>query len=286
MFGIARILRSYLFEYGGERVKKAATVILLIIAVTAFLGFDGRRLVIAGSTGMGKMMTELTEEYSSESGISAQAQLGGTQLGLIALKSGSCDVASVSRPLTDDEKVWAKEYPIATDVISVIVNPQNEVNGITMSQLRGIYSGSITNWEQLGGEKIPIVVIGREAGSGTRTAFEEAVKIESADHDQEHSETGMLRTAVAMTRGAVGYISFDFVNDDVKMLAIDGVSPCRKSVIFGEYPITRSFSLCIRQGESRTEVFGFVNWCIGDKGQMIIERLGMMPIYEGNSHAL
>ncbi len=268
-------------------LKKAfAIVIAAVLILSAEIShYDSRRIVIAGSSCMGRMMSAISRCYSEEKGILAQSQLGGTQFGLIALEKGGCDIACVSRKLTESEKERVTAYPIATDVIAVIVHRENGVNGITLRQLADIYSGRITNWAQLGGEDIPIVVIGREAGSGTRTAFEEAVKIEYPVHRQEHSETGILRTAVAMTRGAVGYISFEFVTDDVKALAVDGVIPEEKSVLLGEYPITRDFLLCVKKGEERENISDFLRYALGDRGKAVIKSLNMMPYRKGEGYA-
>lgn len=258
--------------------KTFAFIIAVVLLLSAGISkYDRQRIVIAGSSCMGRMMAALADGYSEETGILTQSQLGGTQLGLIALEKGGCDIASVSRELTEAEKEWAEPYPIATDVIAVIVNNANSVNDITLDELRDIYSGKTVNWSQLGGEDIPIVVIGREAGSGTRAAFDEAIKTEYPVHDQEHSENGILRTAVSMTRGAVGYISFDFVTDDVKPLTLDGAALSGQAALSGEYPVTREFLLCIKKGESRDELLEFIDYATNEKGKAVIRSLGMVP---------
>lgn len=260
-------------------MKRLIALILFLLAAISFAKFDQNRLIIAGSSCMGRLMTEMTRRYSAESGDLAQAQLGGTQLGLIALSQGACDIASVSRPLNTAEKEWARPIPIAIDAIAVIVHPKNEINAISMAQLRGIYSGELDNWAQLGGSDMPIVVIGRESGSGTRTAFEQAIGISLAHHDQEHSETGILKTAVSMTEGAVGYISFEFVSDAVKPLSLDGVFPCEQTVLSGEYPITREFSLCVKKGPQSENIASFLRYATGEKGKSVVKNLGMIPYY-------
>ncbi|MBP1557427.1 MAG: phosphate ABC transporter substrate-binding protein [Oscillospiraceae bacterium] len=266
-------------------MKRLVALILFLLAAISFAKFDQNRLIIAGSSCMGRMMTAITERYSAETGVLAQAQLGGTQLGLIALEKGACDIASVSRPLNEEEKEWARSIPIAIDAIAVIVHPKNEVNSISVEQLRAIYSGEADNWAQLGGSDMPIVVIGRESGSGTRAAFEQAAGVLLAHHDQEHSETGMLRTAVSMTEGAIGYISFDFITDDVKPLALNGVIPNEKTVLAGEYPITREFLLCVKKETQNEGISEFLRYCKGEKGKSIIKSLGMIPFYGEKSDA-
>ncbi|MBP0981509.1 MAG: hypothetical protein J5968_04825, partial [Oscillospiraceae bacterium] len=127
--------------------------------------------------------------------------------------------------------------------------------------------------------------IGRESGSGTRAAFEQAAGVLLAHHDQEHSETGMLRTAVSMTEGAIGYISFDFITDDVKPLALNGVIPNEKTVLAREYPITREFLLCVKKETQNEGISEFLRYCKGEKGKSIIKSLGMIPFYGEKSDA-
>lgn len=260
-------------------MKKAALTTAVLIICASFLGTPKQqRIIIAGSSCMGRMAGALAREYSKQRDIRVEAQLGGTQLGLMALEQEICDIASVSRPLTEQEKAWVNSYPVALDAIAVIVHPENDVSRLSMRQMAEIYGGAIKNWAQVGGEDMPIVVIGREAGSGTRAAFEDKLGLSSdAAHAQEHSETGMLRTAVAMTKGAIGYISFDYINGEVKPLLIDGVLPCEGTVLSGQYPFVREFLLCTRKGDDRRETADFIRYAVGERGRKVISWLNMIP---------
>ena len=266
---------------GRRRIFVMATV--FIVATLTFTGRLGERptkarVVIAGSTCMGKMLDALSEHYNKNENGWVQPQLGGTELGLLALRQGVCDIASCSRTLTLQESVGIDSRLVALDAIAVAVHPSNLITDISVKTLRDIYAGTITDWSQIGGKKMPIVVIGREAGSGTRSAFETAIGLSvPAVHGQEHSETGMLRTAVATAPGAIGYLSFDYIDASVKQLSINGVLPCEESVRSGIYPISRGFWLCTLSGENRCEVLGFLDYATGKSGRQVIGALGMLP---------
>lgn len=267
------------------RVKRHILMLMCgIAAALAFvIGLRGgqptrQRVVVAGSTCMGKMMDALSADYNKTRNGWVQPQLGGTELGLLALRRKVCDIASCSRALTPQESDGIDSRPVALDAIAVAVHPSNPINEIPLKTLHDIYAGKITDWSQLGGRKMPIVVIGREAGSGTRSAFEAAIGLTvPAVHSQEHSETGILRTAVAMAPGAIGYLSFDYVDSSVKQLSIDGIAPCEETVRSGAYPIAREFRLCTRAGEDREAVLDFLDYATGKAGRRVITSLGMLP---------
>lgn len=238
----------------------------------------GARVVIAGSTCMGRMLGALSEDYNRTQNGWVQPQLGGTELGLQALRQGVCDIASCSRALNPQEAAGIDSRLVALDAIAVAVHPTNPITDLSIPALRDIYAGRITDWAQLGGPPMPIVVIGREAGSGTRGAFEAAIGLKTpALHSQEHSETGMLRIAVSAAPGAIGYLSFDYIDGSVKQLSVDGVSPCEETVRTGQYPIARGFWLCTRVEEHRAEVQNFLDYATGEAGRRTIESLGMLP---------
>ena len=136
-------------------------------------GCTERPVLVAGSSCMGRMMAALAEGYAERYGKAVEVQLGGTELGLLALREGGCDLASCSR---DPEGYGGIDaFAVAVDAIAVVVHPSNPVASVSLSELRGIYAGEITDWKELGASPAPIVVIGREAGSGTRLAFEQAI---------------------------------------------------------------------------------------------------------------
>lgn len=268
-------------------MRRRGRALLLCCALLVGLALVGRpkggqpireRVVIAGSTCMGHMLGALSEDYNRTRNGWVQPQLGGTELGLQALRQGVCDIASCSRALTPQEALDLDSRLVALDAIAVAVHPSNPVAGLSSAELRAIYAGRITDWSQLGGVPMPIVVVGREAGSGTRTAFEAAIGLDlPARHSQEHSETGMLRLAVSAAPGAIGYLSFDYIDASVRQLSIDGVSPREETVRLGQYPIARGFWLCTRARERRAEVQSFLDYATGAAGRRVIASLGMLP---------
>ena len=251
---------------------------MLAFCLLVMAGCGRPQVVVAGSSCMGRMMTALAEGYSHIQGGQVEVQLGGTELGLLSLQEGGCDLASCSREPKWSDRVEA--YPLATDAIAVVVHPSNPVSGVSLAALRDIYTGRITNWSELGGLALPIVVVGREAGSGTRTAFEEGIGLQEGTvrHAQEHNETGILRTAVSLCPGAIGYLSFDYAGEGtgVKMLPVEGVLPGEETVSRGQYPLTRRFYLCCRPGETAEPVKQFLAFCRGEEGARIIRSLGII----------
>lgn len=267
-----------------RRKRRAIFFSCVLLAALALAGWPkGKqptqaRVIIAGSTCMGRMLGALSDNYNKTRNGWVQPQLGGTELGLQALRQGVCDIASCSRALTEQEAEGLDSRLVALDAIAVAVHPSNPITDLSMRTLCGIYSEEITDWSQVGGKKMPIVVVGREAGSGTRSAFEAAIGLTtSAVHSQEHSETGMLRTAVSAAPGAIGYLSFDYIDASVKQLSIDGISPCEETVRSGQYPISRGFWLCTRAGERRAAVLNFLDYATGAAGRRAIRALGMLP---------
>ena len=170
---------------------------------------------------------------------------------------------------------------MAVDAIAVVVHPSNPVVSVSLSELRGIYAGEITDWEELGASPAPIVVVGREAGSGTRLAFEQAIGLKtSARHAQEQNETGLLRTAVSLCPGAIGYLSFDYAGEgtEVRSVPVEGTLPSEGTVRSRRYPLTCRLFLCARRGETRSETLDFLSFCRGGEGQALIRSLGIIGI--------
>lgn len=258
----------------------AGAAAVLALAVSLFPSPAPRnRIVAAGSSCMGRVMAALAESYASRGEV--EIQLGGTELGLQSLRSGVADLASCSRRLTEAETAEFLSVCIAWDAVAVAVHPNNPVRALSVGQLCAIYSGQIDNWRQLGGKDRPIVVIGREAGSGTRAAFEEGIGLKSgARHGQELCETGMVRTAVAQNDGAVGYLSSDYIDGSVRAVAVDGVTASPENVGSGHYPLTRPFLLCTRKNDTARRTEEFVQFASGQQGEEIIRALGMTA-FEG-----
>lgn len=204
----------------------------------------------------------------------------GSSAGIESLISGKCDIGNASRPLTDSEKSGgAVENVVAIDGIAIVVNKMNTVTQLTKDQLIGIYTGTIKNWKETGGSDTPIVVVGREAGSGTRGAFEEILGIEGkCTYANELDSTGAAMAKAASTEGAIAYVSLDVINDTVKTVAMDGVAPTAENILAGTYFLSRPFVMATK-GEISAQnelVKAFFAYIQSDDGQEIIEKVGLI----------
>ena len=190
-------------------------------------------VTMAGSTSMEKLANALAESFmAAYPGVTVTAEFTGSGAGVEAVTAGSVDIGNASRNLTDEEKAnGIVENIVAIDGIAVVVDPANEVSDLTKQQLTDIYTGTVTNWSEVGGADAPIVVVGREAGSGTRSAFEELLEIEDqCAYSSELDSTGAVMGRVASTPGAIGYVSLDVLDDTVKAVSLDGAAPSEETI--------------------------------------------------------
>lgn len=199
-----------------------------------------------GSTSMEKVIGSLGEAFEAEnSGITFTYNPTGSGSGITAVSEGRCDIGLSSRALTDEEKESGlTETILALDGIAIIVNPENPVNDLSLEQIAQIYTGEITNWSEVGGADSEIVLIGREAGSGTRDGFESITGTEDlCQYRQELTSTGDVITTVSNNPGAIGYASLASISDTVKAITVDGVAPSEETVKDGSYVVQRPFVL-------------------------------------------
>ena len=218
-----------------------------------------------GSTSMEKVIMSLGESFQAENkGITVGYNPTGSGSGITAVSEGRCDIGLASRALKDDEKAAGlKETVLALDGIAVIVNPANPVSDLDVETIAKIYTGEITNWKEVGGNDAEIVLIGREAGSGTRDGFESITDTkDSCKYRQELTSTGDVITTVSQNPDAIGYASLAALKDSVKALKVGGVEPTEASVKDGSYVIQRPFVLVTVEGKelSKTaqEFFDYV----------------------------
>lgn len=209
-----------------------------------------------GSTSMQKVINTLGEAFMNENkGITFTYNPTGSGSGIKAVQEGRCDIGLSSRALKAEEKeAGLKETVLAYDGIAIIVNPENPVSDLTLEQIADIYTGRITNWKDLGGNDAEIVLIGREAGSGTRDGFETITGTSDAcQYRQELTSTGDVITTVAQNPDAIGYASLASIKDTVKALSIGGIVPTEDSVKDGSYAIQRPFVLVTVEGRTLSE---------------------------------
>lgn len=238
---------------------------------------------MAGSTSMEKLANAVAESFMAKyPGVTVTAEFTGSSAGIEAVTAGSVDIGNSSRALKDEEKAaGVVENIVAIDGIAVAVDPANTVSNLTKDQLTGIYKGEIKNWSELGGEDAPIVVIGREAGSGTRGAFEELLGLEDAcAYASELDSTGAVIAKVAATPGAIGYVSLDALDDSVKALALEDVEATPENIKAGNYFLSRPFVMATKgeiseQSEAVQELF---NYLASDEGKQVISGVGLITV--------
>lgn len=229
------------------------------------------KVSMSGSTSMETIANALREAFMAKyPDVTVDVQLGGSSVGVQDAQSGKSDIGNVSRELKEDE-TGLTENKIAIDGIAVVVNPANKVTQITSEDLAKVYTGEIKNWKDLGGDDQPIVVIGREASSGTRGAFEELLKVEDkCQYAQELNETGAVKTAVSATPAAIGYVSLEALDDTLVALNVDGAPATEEAIKAGEYPLSRPFLMVTAEGELRPEVQAFIDFVLGAEGQKVV----------------
>lgn len=240
-------------------------------------------ITMAGSTSMEKLANALAESFMAKyPGVTVTAEFTGSGAGLESVIGGSVDIGNSSRALKDEEKAaGAVENVVAIDGIAVVVDPANTVIDLTKDQLISIYTGVVTNWNELGGMDEPIVVVGREAGSGTRSAFEELLGIEDVcTYANELDSTGAVIAKVASTPGAIGYASLDAVNESVIAVALEGVTPTVENIKAGNYFLSRPFVMATMgeisaQSELIQALFAYLQT---DEGKAVVEAVGLITV--------
>ena len=234
-----------------------------------------------GSTSMEKVIGALSEAFmEANSKVTVTYNPTGSGTGIQAVQEGRCDIGLSSRALKDEEKASGlQETVLAYDGIAMIVNPANPVEDLTLEQIADIYTGKITNWSELGGSDSEIVLIGREAGSGTRSGFEEIVEVKDlCQYRQELSSTGDVIATVAQNPGAIGYASLASVKDTVKAVKVGGVTPSEETVKDGTYAIQRPFVLVTKEGVTLSETAqAFFNYAVSKDANAVVIAAGVVP---------
>ena len=231
-----------------------------------------------GSTSMEKVIGALGESFmANNSGVTFTYNPTGSGSGITAVSEGRCDIGLSSRALKDEEKTnGLLETVLAYDGIAIIVNNDNPVTDISLSDLAKVYTGEITNWKELGGEDGEIVLIGREAGSGTRDGFESITgTADKCEYRQELTSTGDVITTVSQNPDAIGYASLASVKDSVKALSVNGVIASEDTIKDGTYAIQRPFVLVTKEGvELSATALKFFDYITSSEANEIITAAG------------
>ena len=233
---------------------------------------------------MQKVINTLGEAFMNENkGITFTYNPTGSGSGIKAVQEGRCDIGLSSRALKAEEKeAGLKETVLAYDGIAIIVNPENPVSDLTLEQIAEIYTGRITNWKDLGGNDAEIVLIGREAGSGTRDGFESIVDVkDSCKYAQELTATGAVISAVEANPLAIGYASLSAVGDTVAMVTVEGVECSEDTVKDGSYKIQRPFVFVTNKSAALSEqAQAFVDFATSKDAADLIRTAGAVPVNE------
>ena len=235
-----------------------------------------------GSTSMEKVIGALSESFMAQNGgVTVNYNPTGSGSGITAVQEGTCDIGLSSRALKDEEKsAGLKETVLAYDGIAIIVHPDNPVSDLSVEQIAKLYTGEITNWKDVGGSDAEVVLIGREAASGTRDGFESITDTKDAcQYRQELTSTGDVITTVSQNPNAIGYASLAAIKDSVKALTVNGVAPTEATVKDGTYLVQRPFVLVTKEGVALSETAQkFFDFATSADAASIISAAGAVPV--------
>ncbi len=265
-----------------------AVALLGTLTVTPALAKE--TISAVGSSSVTPLMEVFSETYmKTNPDVFIEVQGPGSSAGVKAAKNGSADLGMSSRNLKNSEKEpQLKELTVALDGIAIVVNPKNELNGLTAEQVTAIYKGEVTNWKDVGGADKPIVAITRDTASGTRGAFEDIMKLKRKIGDKTVSAisqraqvangNGALKTMVASNPYAIGYISLGTVDASVNALPIDGIAASVDNVKNQSYKVARPFLVLYKEGKPSAETQKFLNWMVADEAQALVDQKGYISV--------
>lgn len=277
-----------------KSLKLLCTALLVTMVGGSFVGCgnnssDGNSeggevtISISGSTSVGPLMGKLAEKFELEnSNVSIEINEVGSSAGIKDAINGVSEIGMSSRELKDEEASAVKATTIAYDGIAIITNTNNPIKNITMDQIKGIYTGEITNWNQIeGGKDAPIVVVSREEGSGTRDAFQEIVGYKSEELLADAmiaNATGAVKETVATNDNAIGFVSFEYLDDKVNIVSVENVEPKAELVQSGEYKISRPFILVNKADGLSEEGQKLIDFILSDEGQTLVKENKAIPV--------
>lgn len=263
------------------------TILMVILAAcggndqTDSSSGSGSLVTISGSTSVGPLAEKLAMKYEETADVKIEVNQIGSSAGITNAINGVSQIGMSSRDLKQEEiDSGIEQLVIAYDGIVVVTHPSNPVQNLTMEQVKAIFTGEVTNWKEVGGKDMEIVVVSREDGSGSRDAFQEIVGYESGQLIRNAivaSGNGNIKTTVAMNKHAIGFISFEYIDESVSAMNINGVEALAENVLSGEYLLSRPFLFVYKEGvpEAATQ---FMDYILSPDGQKIVESAGAIPI--------
>jgi phosphate transport system substrate-binding protein len=265
-----------------KKQRFAALLILLILVCDGCRDSKNRPVNVIGSTSIQPFAELLAEEYQkNESGCKIDVQGGGSTVGIQALADGIADIGMCSRLLTEEEQKHFTAVEIARDGLAVVVHKSNSIDNLTKQQIQMLFSGSIRNWKELGGQDMPVRLIMREEGSGTREAFVNLVMKKSLVSRKAlvQESNGAVKELVRYDPAAVGYMSLGLVGTELKSLAVEGVKPSAEQVGSGRYQLSRPFLFVFKiDAQLRPEAREFIDYVLSHRGQKILESEGLVRV--------
>ena len=266
------------------------TVISAVLMAAVALGAVAEdKIIIDGSTTVGPISKAFAEYYmAAQPNVNITVSESGSGNGAKGLVNAVCDVGAMSRPMKDSEFKAAADkgiqpvaHVVALDGLPILVHPRNPVANLTIEQIRKIYTGEISNWSEVGGPNMGIVVITRDTNSGTYETFEKLVmnKQKIGEKAEYVGSNGAIRQRVQSTPSAIGYAGLGFVDKTVKALTVNGVYPSAATVRTGEYPIARPlFMYTAGYPKLGSAVYQFVTLHLSEDGQEMVEEIGFIPV--------
>ena len=274
-----------------KKITIGILVLSIVVAISACsqsdedkTGTNGNTytLSISGSTSVGPLAEKLADKYVEIKDIKIEVNQIGSSAGITNATSGVSEIGMSSRDLKEEEKAnGLKETIVAYDGIVVVTHPSNKVKDLTMEQVKQIFTGEVTNWKELGGDDMEIVVVSREDGSGSRDAFQEIVDYSSGELVRSAiiaSGNGNIKTTVAMNKHAVGFISFEYIDESISTIDINGVEATAENVLQQTYSLSRPFLFVYKEEQLSTEGQQFIDYILSPKGQSVVSEAGVIPL--------
>lgn len=273
-------------------LKRRAILRLLALLLISFLSACGNdnnqggeasaTVSVSGSTSVGPLAEKVAEKFREASNVKVEINQIGSSAGIQNAMNGVSEIGMSSRDLEEEERASGLvETIVAYDGIVVVTHPSNKVKNLTMDQVKAIFTGEITNWKELGGDDLEIVVVSREDGSGSRDAFQEIVGYSSGELVRSAiiaSGNGNIKTTVATNKHAVGFISFEYIDPSISTIDIEGVEATAKNVLQQKYSLSRPFLFVHREDIISDAGKEFIKYFLSPDGQVVVAETGAIPI--------